>query len=96
MDKMKYRYGWDLYKMDITLASDPKDPVCNLNSGCEALLHAVVSIGLVSNVATLQEQEEKYKLVTTRGENLELHPRSCNRNIVKRVSNATWESRIPR
>ena len=70
--------------------------MCNLNSGCEALVRAVVSIGLVPNVATLQEQEDKFKLVTTRGQNLEFHPRSCNRDVVTRVSNATWGARIPR
>jgi len=96
MDKMKYQYGLELYKLGISPASDPKDPVCNLNSGCEALVRAVISIGLVPNVATLQEDEEKFKLVTARGQNLEFHPRSCNRDIVKRVSSANWESRIPR
>jgi len=96
MDKMKYQYGLELYKLGISPASDPKDPVCNLNSGCEALVRAVISIGLVPNVATLQEDEENFKLVTARGQNLEFHPRSCNRDIVKRVSNATWEARIPR
>ena len=96
MDKMKYQYGLELYKLGIAPASDPKDPVCNLNSGCEALVRAVISIGLVPNVATLQEDEEKFKLVTARGQNLEFHPRSCNRDIVKRVSSANWEARIPR
>ena len=96
MDKMKYQYGLELYKLGISPASDPKDPVCNLNSGCEALVRAVVSIGLVPNVATLQEQEDKFKLVTARGQNLEFHPRSCNRDVVKRVSNVTWGARIPR
>ena len=71
------------------------DPVCNLNSVYEALVHAVISIGLIPDVAILQE-DAKFKLVTARGQNLEFHPRSCNRNIVKRVSSANWESRIPR
>ena len=96
MDKMKYQYGLELYKLGISPASDPKDPVCNLNSGCEALVRAVISIGMIPNVATLQENEERFKLVTVRGQNLEFHPRSCNRDIVKRVSSANWESRIPR
>ena len=93
MDKMKYQYGMELYKLGISPASDPKDPVCNLNSVYEALGHAVISIGLIPDVAILQE-DAKFKLVTARGQNLEFHPRSCNRNIVKRVSSANWESRI--
>ena len=96
MDRMKYQYGLELYKLGLTPSSDPKDPVCNLNSACEALVRAVVTNGLVPNVATLQEQEDKYKLVTTRGQDLEFHPRSCNRDIVKRVSSSAWESTIPR
>ena len=96
MVRMKYQYGLELYKLGLTPSSDPKDPVCNLNSACEALVRAVVTIGLVPNVATLQEQEDKYKLVTTRGQDLEFHPRSCNRDIVKRVSSSAWESTIPR
>eukprot|EP00092_Neocalanus_flemingeri_P037030 GFUD01040313.1.p1 GENE.GFUD01040313.1~~GFUD01040313.1.p1 ORF type:complete len:850 (-),score=282.83 GFUD01040313.1:55-2604(-) len=96
MDKMKYQYGLEVHKLGLTPSSDPKDPVCNLNSGCEALVRAVISIGLVPNVATLQEKEDKFKLVTTRGQDLEFHPRSCNRDIVKRVSSSAWESSIPR
>ena len=53
------------------------------------MVRAVISIGLIPDVATLQE-DEKFKLVTASGQNLEFHPRSCNRNIVKRVSSADW------
>jgi len=96
MDKMKYQYGLELYKLGLTPASDPKDPSCNLNSGCEALVRAVISIGLVPNVATLKEDGAQYRLVTARGQNLEFHPRSCNRDVVKRVSSSAWEASIPR
>ena len=47
--------------------------MCNINSGCEALVRTVVSLlGLVLNVATLQEQKDNFKLVTTKGQNLEM------------------------
>ena len=71
--------------------------MCNINSGCEALVRTVVSLlGLVLNVATLQEQKDKYKLVTTKGQILEFHPRSFNTDVVKSVSNVTWGAMIPR
>ena len=71
--------------------------MCNIISGCEALVRRVLSLlGLVPNVATLQEQKDKFKLVTTKGQNLEFHPRSCIRDVVKSVSNVTWGAMIPR
>ena len=90
MEKMKYQYALELHKLGLCPTSDLSDPAVNRNSGCEALVRAVIAIGLVPNVATVQEEVEdgkdKFTLVTARGQNLEFHPRSVNRNVIKQMS----------
>ena len=100
MEKMKYQYALELHKLGLCPTSDLSDPAVNRNSGCEALVRAVIAIGLVPNVATVQEEvqedgKEKFKLVTARGQNLEFHPRSVNRNVMKQMSGG-WRSAVPR
>ena len=90
MEKMKYQYALELHKLGLTPCSDLQDPACNMNSGCEALVRAVIAMALVPNVATLEEQQQeggatKFRLVTARGQALEFHPRSVNRDIIKQV-----------
>merc|ERR1719228_658866 len=93
---MKYQYSLELNKLGLTPSTDPKDPRNNHNSGIEALVRAVVSIGLLPNVANLKEEEETFRLITTRGQTLEFHPRSVNRDVLKKVSSTAWSASIPR
>ena len=99
MEKMKYQYALELHKLGLCPTSDLSDPAVNRNSGCEALVRAVIAIGLVPNVATVQEEVEdgkdKFTLVTARGQNLEFHPRSVNRNVMKQMSGG-WCAAVPR
>ena len=65
MEKMKYQYALELHKLGLCPVSDFTDPAVNRNSGCEALVRAVVAIGLVPNVANVQEDGgSNFKLVT--------------------------------
>ena len=96
MEKMKYQYALELHKLGLCPVSDFTDPAVNRNSGCEALVRAVVAIGLVPNVANVQEDGgANFKLVTARGQNLEFHPRSVNRNVIKQMGGG-WGSSVPR
>jgi hypothetical protein len=90
MEKMKGQYALELHKLGLVPTSDYQDAALNRNSGCEALVRAVVTIGLVPNVATLREEQQgegpaRFRLVTARGQTLEFHPRSVNRNVMKQV-----------
>ena len=80
MERMKHQYALELHKLGLTPSPDVTDPALNRNSGCEALVRAVIAIGLVPNVATLREEVEAegrpvHRLITARGQTLEFHPR---------------------
>lgn len=46
MEKMKGQYALELHKLGLVPTSDYQDAALNRNSGCEALVRAVVTIGL--------------------------------------------------
>ena len=88
--KKKYQYTQELYKLGLCPSTDPKDPCCNIHSHIEAVVRVVITTGLLPNVATIQEKSTNdYKLVTVKGQNLEFHPRSTNRDILSKVNRSS-------
>jgi len=97
MDRVKYQYSKELFKLGLCPSTDAKDPCCNINSHREAVVRAVITTGLLPNVATIQEKENEHTMVTARGQSLEFHPRSTNRDILTKVKRSSqWQSSIPR
>ena len=70
---------------------------CNQNSGCEGLVRALVSLGLLPNLANIKEEGYgTVKLLSMSNEELAFHPKSCNRDLMKKLSNMNYLPRMPR
>ena len=70
---------------------------CNQNSGCEGLVRALVSLGLLPNLANIKEEGYgTVRLLSMSNEELAFHPRSCNRDLMKKLSNLNYLPRMPR
>ena len=70
---------------------------CNQNSGCEGLVRALVSLGLLPNIANIKEEGYgTVKLLSMSNEELAFHPKSCNRDLIKNLSNLKYLPRTPR
>ena len=59
-------------------------------------MRALVSLGLMPNIANLSEEEYgTVKLNSINSEDMAFHPKSCNRDLIKQLSNKAFISSTP-
>ena len=60
-------------------------------------MRALVSLGLLPNIVNIAEEEDgTVRLASTNSKDLAFHPKSCNRDIIKKLSNKAFLSSMPR
>ena len=64
----------------------------NQFSGCEAVVRAVIALGLLPNVVVLSSDTDP----GDQGDNVSFHPRSTNRSVTKYVNSQQFSSTVPR
>lgn len=97
IQRNKVQFCSELYKLGLVSSSDPMARECNQNSGCEGLVRALVSLGLLPNILNIAEEEDgTVRLHSMNSKDLAFHPKSCNRDLIKKLSNKSFLSSMPR
>jgi len=96
IEKNKKQYGIELSKLGVIANKKVWEGENNQNSGREAVVRAVITLALLPNIATIQEEEDKFVLKSVQNENVNFHPRSVNRHILDDLEKMMKKQYIPR
>jgi hypothetical protein len=96
MEKLKAQYALELFKLGLIPSKDILNPQSNAYSGVESVVRAVLTSALVPNIAVIKSEEGTNTLLSIKGDPLEFHSRSVNRDVLSKMESRMKFNYIPR